>query len=82
VLATEKVAIGFQTVTDDMATARVASWRHCLNGTFEAVKGHHATSHRHLKGLIVIVAASLTFGHWIASLINFAGLQAHTADIS
>ena len=32
----------------------------------EAVKGHRATTHGDLKGLVVVVAASVAFGHWVA----------------
>jgi len=52
-----------------VAAECLAFGRHGLDSALEAVKGHRATTHRDLKGLIVVVSASVAFGHWLASEI-------------
>jgi hypothetical protein len=63
VVAAEKLAVSFQPMADDAATACDACRRHRLNCAFETVKRHRPTAHRHLKRFIVVITASVTFGH-------------------
>jgi hypothetical protein len=66
-VAAEKFALCLHAVTDDATSTSLAFGRHGLDGALEAVKGHRAITHRDLKGLIVVVTASVAFGHRLAS---------------
>jgi hypothetical protein len=66
-VAAEKFALCLQAVTDDATSTSLACRCHGLDGALEAVKGHRAITHRDLKGLIVVVTASVAFGHGLAS---------------
>jgi hypothetical protein len=72
--AAEKFALCLQAMTDDAAPASLAFGCHGLDGALAAVKGHCAITHRDLKGLIVVVTASVAFGHRLASEV-FALLE-------
>jgi hypothetical protein len=63
VVAAEKLAISFQPMTDNAASACAALRCHRLNGALETVERHCPIAHRHLKRFIVVVTASVTFGH-------------------
>ena len=63
VIAAEKLAISFQPMTDNAASACAALRCHRLNGALETVERHCPIAHRHLKRFIVVVTASVTFGH-------------------
>jgi hypothetical protein len=66
-VAAEKFALCLQAVTDDATSTSLAFGRHGLDGALEAVKGHRSITHCDLKGLIVVVTASVAFGHRLAS---------------
>ena len=63
VVAAEKPAISFEPMTDNAASACAALRCHRLNGALETVERHRPIAHRHLKRFIVVVTASVTFGH-------------------
>jgi len=67
VVAAEKFALCLQAVADDTAPAGLALWCHGLDRALETVKGHRATTHSDLKGLVVVVPASVALGHRLAS---------------
>jgi RNase P/RNase MRP subunit POP5 len=62
-LAAEEGPLLLQSVADDADAAILACRRQRMNGAFEAVEGVSGVTHRHLKGLVVIVSAGFTSGH-------------------
>jgi hypothetical protein len=59
VITAEKLAISFQPMTDDAASAGAAYRCHRVNCALEAIERHGPIAHRHLKRFIVVVAASV-----------------------
>jgi len=56
-------AVGFYPMTNNLATAMMASRSQGSNRTFEAVEDMCLPTHEYLKGLIVVIAASFTLCH-------------------
>jgi hypothetical protein len=68
-------------MSDNFALAMIASRRHHVDGTLEAVKDMCFPSEPDFESLVVFVSAMVTFGHkflllsyirfgWIPSLLN------------
>lgn len=55
--------VGLYTVPNDLAAAVLAGRGKSSDGAFKAVEHMRPTSHEHLKGLIVLVAAHFTLCH-------------------
>jgi hypothetical protein len=53
----------FDAVSNHMALAVRAPWRHGVNGAFEAVECHGLSGLRDAKCLVVVVTADITNGH-------------------
>ena len=73
-LATVKCAALLQAMPDDADSAMIAGWCERMNGAFEAVKGMRLAAHRHLKCLVVVIAAGFTCSHDLH-------LRRHAADV-
>jgi hypothetical protein len=72
-----KRAVLFETMADDSNAARRAGGCERMNCAFETVKGVGATIHDHLKGLVVVIAASFASGHWSTPVKVPANRKAH-----
>src|SRR5436190_199617 len=55
--------VGFDAVTDDLATAVRAVRRQRVDGALEGVEGMRVAGHRYCEGLVVLVAAHFTLFH-------------------
>jgi hypothetical protein len=62
-LAAKKVSIGFQSVTDDPATAVSTGRRQLLDRTLETVKRIGFAIHRDFKAFVVRVATGFADAH-------------------
>jgi hypothetical protein len=63
-------------MSDNRALAMCASWRHRLNGTFEAVECLCFSGLRDLERLVVVITANITDGHRILPFFDNAALEA------
>jgi hypothetical protein len=75
VVTAEKLAISFQSMTDNAASARAAYRCHRVNGALETVERHCPIAHRHLKRFIVVVAAGVAFGHFASPGLRLLHFQ-------
>ena len=70
VVTAEKLAISFQSMTDNAASARAAYRCHRVNCALETVERHCPIAHRHLKRFIVVVATRFAFGHFASPCLK------------
>lgn len=59
--AAEKLAAGFNAVTDDFAAAMFATRREQMNGAFEAIEIVRDAVDQNFQRLVVFVSADFTF---------------------
>lgn len=62
-MAAEELALVFDTVAYDGATAMSAGRRQRLDGTFKTIVSVRLAVHDHLKGFVVLVAACFALAH-------------------
>jgi len=63
-------ATRFDSVPDDLATTMGAHRCECMDGALEAVERARALRGDHLKRLVVIVSADITFRHQVISMAD------------
>jgi hypothetical protein len=71
--ATVNDASGFDAVSNHMAMAMRALWRHSLNRAFKAVERHGLSGLRDAECLVVVIAADITDRHWKLPLLLDSG---------